>query len=179
MFPKAHAAAYVMMAWRVAYCKVFYPLAYYCAYYSIRANNFDYEKMTMGRDRLDYFIDLYKKKADDGSITAAEEGELKDMRIVQEMYARGFAFMAIDIYKAKARNFQIIDGKIMPSFKVIDKVGEVAGEGIEIAARDGTFLSKDDLRQRAKVGQTVIDKLSDLGILGKMAESNQLSLFDF
>ncbi len=179
MFPKAHAAAYVMMAWRVAYCKVFYPLAYYCAYYSIRANNFDYEKMTMGRDRLDYFIDLYKKKADDGSITAAEEGELKDMRIVQEMYARGFAFMPIDIYKAKARNFQIIDGKIMPSFKVIDKVGEVAGEGIEIAARDGTFLSKDDLRQRAKVGQTVIDKLSDLGILGKMAESNQLSLFDF
>lgn len=179
MFPKAHAAAYVMMAWRVAYCKVFYPLAYYCAYYSIRANNFDYEKMTMGRDRLDYFIDLYKKKADDGSITAAEEGELKDMRIVQEMYARGFEFMPIDIYKAKARNFQIIDGKIMPSFKVIDKVGEVAGEGIEIAARNGTFLSKDDLRQRAKVGQTVIDKLSDLGILGKMAESNQLSLFDF
>ena len=179
MFPKAHAAAYVMMAWRVAYCKVFYPLAYYCAYYSIRANNFDYEKMTMGRERLDYFIDLYKKKADDGTITAAEEGELKDMRIVQEMYARGFEFIPIDIYKAKARNFQIIDGKIMPSFKVIDKVGEVAGEGIEIAARDGEFLSKDDLRQRAKVGQTVVDKLSDLGILGKMAESNQLSLFDF
>jgi len=179
MFPKAHAAAYVMMAWRVAYCKVFYPLAYYCAYYSIRANNFDYEKMAMGRERLEYFIDLYKKKDADGTITSVEEGLLKDMRIVQEMYARGFEFIPIDIYKAKARSFQIIDGKIMPSFKVIDKVGEVAGEGIEIAARDGEFLSKDDLRQRAKVGQTVVDKLSDLGILGKMAESNQLSLFDF
>ena len=179
MFPKAHAAAYVMMAWRVAYCKVFYPLAYYCAYFSIRANAFDYEKMAMGRDKLEYFIDDYKNKKSLGTITNTEEDELKDMRIVQEMYARGYDFMPIDIYKAKARSFQIIDGKIMPSFKVIDKVGEVAGEGIEIAARAGEFLSKDDLRERAKVGQTVIDKLNDLGLLGSMADSNQLSLFDF
>ena len=166
MFPKAHAAAYVMMAWRVAYCKVFYPLAYYCAYFSIRANAFDYEKMAMGRDKLEYFIDDYKNKKSLGTITNTEEDELKDMRIVQEMYARGYDFIPIDIYKAKARSFQIIDGKIMPSFKVIDKVGEVAGEGIEIAARAGEFLSKDDLRARAKVGQTVIDKLNDLGLLG-------------
>ncbi len=179
MFPKAHAAAYVMMAWRVAYCKVFYPLAYYCAYFSIRANAFDYEKMAMGRDKLEYFIDDYKNKKSLGTITNTEEDELKDMRIVQEMYARGYDFMPIDIYKAKARSFQIIEGKIMPSFKVIDKVGEVAGEGIEIAARAGEFLSKDDLRARAKVGQTVIDKLNDLGLLGSMADSNQLSLFDF
>ena len=169
MFPKAHAAAYVMMAWRVAYCKVFYPLAYYCAYFSIRANAFDYEKMAMGRDKLEYFIDDYKNKKSLGTITNTEEDELKDMRIVQEMYARGYDFIPIDIYKAKARSFQIIDGKIMPSFKVIDKVGEVAGE----------FLSKDGLRARAKVGQTVIDKLNDLGLLGSMADSNQLSLFDF
>lgn len=179
MFPKAHAAAYVMMAWRVAYCKVFYPLAYYCAYFSIRANAFDYEKMAMGRDKLEYFIDDYKNKKSLGTITNTEEDELKDMRIVQEMYARGYDFIPIDIYKAKARSFQIIDGKIMPSFKVIDRVGEVAGEGIEIAARAGEFLSKDDLRARAKVGQTVIDKLNDLGLLGSMADSNQLSLFDF
>ena len=157
MFPKAHAAAYVMMAWRVAYCKVFYPLAYYCAYFSIRANAFDYEKMAMGRDKLEYFIDDYKNKKSLGTITNTEEDELKDMRIVQEMYARGYDFIPIDIYKAKARSFQIIDGKIMPSFKVIDKVGEVAGEGIEIAARAGEFLSKDDLRARAKVGQTVTE----------------------
>ena len=171
MFPKAHAAAYVMMAWRVAYCKVFYPLAYYCAYFSIRANAFDYEKMAMGRDKLEYFIDDYKNKKSLGTITNTEEDELKDMRIVQEMYARGYDFIPIDIYKAKARSFQIIDGKIMPSFKVIDKVGEVAGEGIEIAARAGEFLSKDDLRARAKVGQTVIDKLNDLGLLGSMSDS--------
>jgi DNA polymerase-3 subunit alpha (Gram-positive type) len=178
MFPKAHAAAYVMMAWRVAYCKVFYPLAYYCAYYSIRANAFDYEKMAMGKDKLEYFIADYKARKADGKLTNAEEEELKDMRIVQEMYARGFEFTPIELYTAKARSFQVIDNKIMPSFKVIDKVGEVAGEGIEIAAKDGEFLSKEDFRQRAKVGQTVVDKLSELGILKNMAESNQFSLFD-
>lgn len=178
MFPKAHAAAYVMMAWRVAYCKVFYPLAYYCSYFSIRANAFDYEKMAMGKDKLEYFLNDYKARKANGQLTNAEEDELKDMRIVQEMYARGFEFTPIDLYTAKARSFQIIDGKIMPSFKVIDKVGEAAGESIEIAARNGEFLSKDDLRQRAKIGQTVIDKLSDLGLLKNMADSNQLSLFD-
>ncbi len=178
MFPKAHAAAYVMMAWRVAYCKVFYPLAYYCAYFSIRSKVFDYEKMAMGRDKLEYYMNIYKDRKAHGTISNTEEEELRDMRIVEEMYARGFSFMPVDIYAAKARSFQIIDGQIMPSFKVIDKVGESAGEAIEIAARDGEFLSKDDLRQRAKVGQTVIDKLSELGLLGKMADSNQLSLFD-
>lgn len=178
MFPKAHAAAYVMMAWRVAYCKVFYPMAYYCAYYSIRASAFDYEKMAVGRDKLEYYIDLYKTKKSNGTIANTEEDELACMRIVQEMYARGFEFTPIDIYKAKARSFQIIDGKIMPSFKVVSKIGEVAGEAIEIAAADGEFLSKDDLRQRAKIGQTAIEKLSDLGLLKNMPESNQLSLFD-
>jgi DNA polymerase-3 subunit alpha (Gram-positive type) len=178
MFPKAHAAAYVMMAWRVAYCKVFYPLAYYCAYFSIRADAFDYEKMAMGRERLEYYLDMYKSKKADGTIEKTELDEYKDMRIVQEMYARGYEFTPIDIYKAKARSFQIIDGKIMPSFKVVSKIGESAGESIEIAARDGKFLSKDDLRQRARIGQTVIEKLSELKLLDGMAESNQLSLFD-
>ena len=178
MFPKAHAAAYVMMAWRVAYCKVFYPLAYYTAYFSIRATAFDYEKMAMSPVRLEHYIAEYKAKKAEGTISNTEEDELGVMRIVQEMHARGYEFTPIDIYKAKARTFQIIDGKIMPSFKVISKVGEVAGESIEIAARDGEFLSKDDLRQRAKIGQSAIDKLSELGILGDMTDSNQLSLFD-
>ena len=178
MFPKAHAAAYVMMAWRVAYCKVFYPLAYYTAYFSIRATAFDYEKMAMSPVRLEHYIAEYKAKKAEGTISNTEEDELGVMRIVQEMHARGYEFTPVDIYKAKARTFQIIDGKIMPSFKVISKVGEVAGESIEIAARDGEFLSKDDLRQRARIGQSAIDKLSELGILGDMTDSNQLSLFD-
>lgn len=178
MFPKAHAAAYVMMAWRVAYFKIFYPLEYYCAYFSIRANAFDYEKMALGKDKLKYYIADYKKRLETKELSNAEQDELKDMRLVEEMYERGLEFTPIDIYKAKARTFQIFDGKIMPSFKVIDKVGEVAGESIEIAASNGKFLSKEDLRRRAKVGNTVIEKLDSIHALDGLADSNQLSLFD-
>ena len=178
MFPKAHAAAYVMMAWRVAYFKVFYPLEYYCAYFSIRASAFDYEMMACGEEKLKYYIADYRKRSDSYDFTDAEKAELKDMRIVEEMYARGFEFTPIDIYKAQARSFQIVDGKIMPSFKVISKVGEVAGESIEVAAKDGVFLSKEDIQRRAKVGKTAIEKLSSLGILDGFTESNQLSFFD-
>ena len=88
----------------------------------------------MGRERLEYYLDIYKAKKADGTIEKTELDEYKDMRIVQEMYARGYEFTPIDIYKAKARSFQIIDGKIMPSFKVVSKIGESAGESIEIAA---------------------------------------------
>ena len=124
------------------------------------------------------YLAEYREKKKTGSLTGPEEDALKDMRIVEEMYARGFRFVPIDIYKAKARRFQIIDGKIMPSFKVVSKIGEVAGESIEIAAEKGKFLSKEDLKNRAKVGQTVIDKLDSLHLLDGMSESNQLSIFD-
>lgn len=90
MFPKAHAAAYVMMAWRIAYCKVFYPLEYYASYFSIRADDFSYRIMCFGKDKLDEYIEDYKRRND--SLTNKEQGQLKDMRIVQEMYARGFEF---------------------------------------------------------------------------------------
>lgn len=180
MFPKAHAAAYVMMAWRIAYCKIFYPIEYYTAYFSIRAKAFDYEKMAMGKDKLSYFISDYRKRNESKSLSAAEEEELKDMRIVEEMYARGFEFCPIDIYKASARDFKIIDNKIMPSFRVIDKVGDVAGESIEaVADINSPFLSKEDLMKRAKIGQSVIEKLSSLHILDDMTDTNQLTLFDF
>ena len=177
MFPKAHAAAYVMMGWRVAWFKVHKPLAYYAAYFGIRASAFSYEIMCRGKERLDIALTELLKTPKDQQ-TKKDQDTIRDGRIAQEMYARGFEFVPIDIYKAKARSFQIIDGKIMPSFKVISKVGESAGESIEIAARDGEFLSKDDLRQRARIGQTVIEKLGELGLLDGMAESNQLSLFD-
>ncbi|MFV0241124.1 MAG: PolC-type DNA polymerase III, partial [Lacrimispora sphenoides] len=112
MFPKAHAAAYVMMAWRIAYFKVFYPLAYYCSYFSIRANAFSYEIMCMGREKLEEFLKDYKARNELKLLTPKEENTLKDMRIVQEMYARGFDFMPIDLFQVKARRFQIIEGKI-------------------------------------------------------------------
>ena len=177
MFPKAHAAAYVMMAWRIAYCKVFYPLAYYAAYFSIRATGFSYELMCQGKDRLENYMKDYKKRKD--TLSNKEQDVFKDMRIVQEMYARGFDFMPLDIYRAHPNRFQIIDGKLMPAINSIDGLGDNAAIYISEAAKDGPFLSKDDFRERTHVSRTAVDLMSDLGLLGSLPESNQLSLFDF
>ncbi len=177
MFPKAHAAAYVMMAWRVAYCKVFYPLAYYASFFSIRASGFSYELMCQGRDRLEYHLADYRKRAD--TLSKKEQDTLRDMRIVQEMYARGYEFMPIDIYRAQAHHFQIIDGKLMPSLGSIDGMGEKAAEGVVEAAAEGQFLSREDFRNRAKISKSLTDLMADMGLLGELPESNQLSLFDF
>lgn len=176
MFPKAHAAAYVMMGWRIAYCKVNYPLAYYCAFFSIRASAFSYEIMCQGREHLERILADYRKRSD--TLTNKEQDAVRDMRIVQEMYARGFEFEPIDIFKAHSRNFQIVDGKIMPSLSSIEGLGEKAADAVMEAAKDGPFLSKDDFRSRTKVSKTVIDLMSDLGLLGDIPESNQISLFD-
>ena len=176
MFPKAHAAAYVMMAFRIAWYKIFYPLAYYAAYFSIRASAFSYELMCLGQEKLEHYIDDYKKRGD--SLSKKEQDSLKDMKIVQEMYARGYDFLPLDLYQADARRFQIIDGRLMPSLSTIDGLGEKAADAVMEAAREGRFLSKDDFRDRTKVSKTVIDLMDDLGILGDLPESNQLSLFD-
>ena len=177
MFPKAHAAAYVMMAWRIAYCKVFYPLAYYAAFFSIRASAFSYEIMCQGRDKLEYYIADYRKRWD--NLSKKEQDSMRDMRVVQEMYARGFEFVPLDIYRAKARDFQIIDGKLMPSFASIDGLGDKAADGVVDAVKDGPFLSKEDFRNRTKVSKTICDLMGDLGLFGDLPETNQLSLFDF
>ena len=176
MFPKAHAAAYVMMAYRIAYCKVNYPLAYYGAYFGIRADAFSYEIMCQGKEKLQYYIDDYTRRSD--SLSKKEQDTMKDMHIVQEMYARGYEFLPIDIYRAKATKFSIVDGKLMPPFSSIDGMGEKAAEAVEEAAKDGPYLSKDDFRNRTKASKTVVDYMADLGLLGDLPESNQLSLFD-
>jgi len=176
MFPKAHAAAYVMMAWRIAYCKVYHPLAYYAAYFSIRAKAFSYEIMCQGQQHLENVMADYKKRSD--TLSNKEKESLGDMKIVQEMYARGFSFVPIDIFRADSRNFQIIDGKLMPSLNSIDGLGEKAADQIVEAAKDGPFLSKDDFRERTKVSKTVVDMMSELNLLGNLPESNQISLFD-
>lgn len=202
MFPKAHAAAYVMMAWRIAYCKINYPTAYYCAFYSKRAKAFSYEIMCMGREVLERNMREYERKnrgeaPDSGSqetdgseagdtiknkdqeLTNKDKLQYGDMRIVQEMYARGIDFMPIDIYRAKARDFQVIDGKIMPSFSSIEGMGETAAELLEDAAKEGKFFSKDDMKARAKLSNTIIETMTRLGLLEGMPQSNQLSIFDF
>lgn len=177
MFPKAHAAAYVMMAWRIAWYKINEPLAYYAAYFSIRAKAFNYETMCMGREHLEQEMKLLKAKGKHER-TAAEEETLSDMQLVQEMYARGLEFLPIDLYKADDINCLIIDGKLMPPFCSISGIAGAAASQIKEAAKLGKFISKEDLRNRAKIGKSTVDKLSSIGILNGLPESSQLSIFD-
>jgi len=177
MFPKAHAAAYVMMAFRIAYFKVYHPLAYYAAFFSIRASAFNYELMCLGKERLEQHIADYKRRSN--TLTKKEQDTFKDMRIVQEMYARGFTFLQLDIYTAKAHTFQIIDNKLMPALSTIDGLGDKAADGVVEASKQGLFLSRDDFRVRCKVSSTVVETMASMGLFGDLPISNQMSLMDF
>ncbi|SHI84253.1 PolC-type DNA polymerase III [Pseudobutyrivibrio xylanivorans] len=176
MFPKAHAAAYVMMAWRVAYCKINYPLAYYAAFFSIRAGGFDYEKCCQGKARCEQEIKNLKAQSD---LSATDKDVLIALRLVQEMYARGFDFLPMDLYQSDSRYFKIVDDKILPPFNSLPGMGDKAAEQLQIAASQGKFLSLDDIKDRGKVSQTIIDKMVELGVIKDLPQSNQLSIFDF
>lgn len=179
MFPKAHAAAYVMMAWRVAYYKINYPAQYYAAFFSIRSKAFDYEQMCQGKQHLEYCMQEVTKRLDSKEASPKDKDSLRDMRLVEEMYARGIEFTKIDLYKSKATAFQVTeDGRIMPAFVAIDGLGDTNAIQIEDAARRGVFTSKEDFRQRTKTSQTTIDKMTELHILEGLPDSNQISIFD-
>ena len=181
MFPKAHAVAYVMMGIRIAWFKIHEPLAYYAAFFTIRATAFDYGLMCQGKAAIDNHIKAYKANP---KLSKKEQDTLRDMKIVQEFYARGFEFLKIDLYQSDAIKFQVVEGKLLPPFSVIEGMGGIAAEALAVAAHAETergekFLSKDDIRQKAKVSQTVLDTMAELGLLGGLPESNQLSIFDF
>ena len=181
MFPKAHAVAYVMMGIRIAWFKIHEPLAYYAAFFTIRATAFDYGLMCQGKAAIDNHIKAYKANP---NLSKKEQDTLRDMKIVQEFYARGFEFLKIDLYQSDAIKFQVAEGKLLPPFSVIEGMGGIAAEALAVAAHAETergekFLSKDDIRQKAKVSQTVLDTMDELGLLGGLPESNQLSIFDF
>lgn len=180
MFPKAHAAAYIMMALRVAWYKVYYPLAYYAAFFGIRAKQFNYETMCQGPQKLEMEFEQVKSRIDNKTSQPKDEATFSDMRIVQEMYARGFEFLPLDIYKAKAHDFQIIDGKIMPSLDSIEGMGDKAAEQLEevIAQMDGPFESKKEMAEKCGVNKTVMETMTKLGLLDGMKEDSQLSIFD-
>ena len=175
MFPKAHAVAYVMMGFRIAWFKIHRPLAYYAAFFSIRATAFDYALMCQGKEVLDRHIKNYKANP---NLSKKEQDTLRDMCIVQEMYARGFEFLPIDLYESQATKFIIKDGKLLPPFSSIEGMGGIAAEALYDEAAKGKFMSRDDIRQRAKVSQTTLDTMAELGLLGDLPMSNQLSIFD-
>ena len=177
MFPKAHAVAYVMMAWRIAWFKVFHPLAYYAAYFSIRAKAFSYEDMCMGKEKLNNRMKEIQNTPK-FEVKNADLDLLREMKIADEMYARGFEFMPLDIYRAKAKDFQIIDGKIMPPYSAIDGMGEKAAKEAAEASKGEPFTSMENFRDRTKAPKSVVDKMKELGLMGDLEESDQLS-FNF
>jgi len=165
MFPKAHAAAYVMMAFRIAWFKVYYPEAFYATYFTVRADEFDAS--------IKNKIKEYELKGN--NMTQKEKNTLTILEVANEMYARGIKFLPIDIYKSDAVKFKK-DG-LRPPLNALQGLGVSAAHSIAEARNQGEFLSVDDLRIRAKVSKTVIEILQQNGCLDGLPESNQISLF--
>ena len=175
MFPKAHAAAYVTNAFRIAGFKVHIPAAYYTAYYTVRADEFDSDVMIHGKEKVKNKmkeIELLGNAA-----TVKEKGMYSVLEIVLEMYERGIKFLPMDLYKSHATKFISEEEGIRPPLNSIPGLGTVAAQGIEEAKKDGPFMSISDLQIRAKVGKSVIELLKNAGCLDGMPESNQMSLF--
>lgn len=175
MFPKAHAAAYVMMAFRIAWFKVYYPEAFYVTYFTVRADEFDAQLMTHGQDRVKNAIREYEQKGN--NITQKEKNVLTILEVANEMYARGIKFLPVDLYKSDSVKFQITPDGIRPPLNALQGLGTAAAQNIVEARKMGNFLSIDDLRVKAKISKAVIEILQQNGCLEGMPESNQLSLF--
>lgn len=175
MFPKAHAAAYVTNAFRIAWFKVHEPLAYYAAYFSIRAKAFDSDVMCHGKEKVKNKMKEIELMGN--AATQKDKDMYDDLEIVWEMYERGFEFLPIDLYKSDSKNFLIDDGKIRPPLNSIPGLGNVAADSIVEARKDGRFMSIDDLKIRSKAGKSVIEMLTNAGCLEGMSQSNQMSLF--
>lgn len=178
MFPKAHAAAYVMMALRVAYFKVHHPIYYYCAYFSIRAKAFDIKTMGAGLDAIKRRMQEIAEKRKNNEASNVEIDLYTTLEIVNEMWERGFKFGKLDLYHSDATEF-IIDGDtLIPPFVAMDGLGENVAKQLVRARQEGEFLSKTELRKRGGLSSTLVEKMDEMGILGNMPEDNQLSLFD-
>ena len=175
MFPKGHAVAYVMMAVRIAYFKVYYPEAYYATYFTVRADDFDADLICKGpgaiKAKLDELYELGNK------VTAKDKGLITVLELSYELYVRGLKFKKVDLYVSEATKFTIEEDGIRPPISALQGVGDNAAKSIVEARKQGEFISKEDLRVRAKVSKTVIETLGNHGCLEGMSETNQLSLF--
>lgn len=175
MFPKAHAAAYVLMAVRIAYFKVHFALLFYAAYFTVRADDFDLESMVKGSATIRVKIDEITQKGLDAS--PKEKNLLTVLEMSLEMCERGYSFQKVDLYRSSATEF-IIDGDtLIPPFNAIQGLGTNAALSIVEARQNGEFLSKEDLQQRSKISKTIIEYLDSQGCLGDLPDQNQLSLF--
>jgi len=176
MFPKAHAAAYVMMAFRIAWFKVHIPKAYYSAYFSIRAKQFDYEIMCFGKER----VKAKMKEIDaEGNQAQNKDKEMYPvLELVLEMYERGIKFLDVDLYKSHSTKFLVEEDGIRPPLNSIPGLGEVAAEGVYKTVQEDTFDCIDELQEKSHAGKVVMELLSRFGCLKGLPQSNQMSLFE-
>jgi DNA polymerase-3 subunit alpha (Gram-positive type) len=175
MFPKAHAAAYVLNAMRIGWFKVYYPKEFYAAYFTVRADEFDAALMTHGKEKVARMIENLEKAGN--TVSAREKNILTILEVVNEMYSRGIKFLPVDLYKSDAVKFLIEDGCIRPPLISLAGLGAAAAASIAEARSQGVFVSVDDLKIRARVSKTVIEILQQCGCLDGIPESSQVSLF--
>ncbi|WP_442952135.1 PolC-type DNA polymerase III [Peptacetobacter sp.] len=176
MFPKAHAVAYVMTSFRLAYCKVHYPEAFYATYFTTKVEDFDADLIIKGYDA----IKAKKKEIEElgNEATQKEKGMYIILEVAQEMYARGIKIAPVDIYKSSASEFEVVEkGLLRPPMTALQGVGENAAIHIEEERKNGEFISKEDFRKRTKISRTVVETLDKHGALGNMSDKDQLSLF--
>ncbi|WP_443663523.1 PolC-type DNA polymerase III, partial [Clostridium sp.] len=175
MFPKGHAVAYVMMAVRIAYYKVYYPKEYYATFFTIRADDFDANLIVKGESAIRVKIDELEALGKD--IGVKEKGLLTALELSFEMYKRGIKLLNVDIYKSESVKFTIEEESLRPPLNALEGVGENAAKSIVLERVNGEFISKEDLRTRCKVSKTVIESLNNHGCLKDLPDTNQLSFF--
>lgn len=178
MFPKAHAVAYVMMAFRVAWFKVHYPEAYYAAYFTVRADDFDTSLMASGEDRAREALADIEKRKKDGTAAPKDDALVPILELSIEMYCRGFKFTKVDLYKSHATKFIITPNGLLPPLNALPGLGENAACAITDEREHGDFKNIEDLRLRTGATKTVVEILQDNGCFDGMSESNQVSLFE-
>ena len=177
MFPKAHAAAYVTMAYRIAWFKVHQPKAYYTAYFTIRADEFDSDVMIYGKEKVKSKMKQIEMEGNNASVK--DKAVYTILESVLEMYERGIKFLPVDIYKSDSTKFLIEENGIRPPLNSIPGLGTVAAESIHraIEEENGKFMSIDDMQIKTKIGKSVVELLGKFGCLDGMSKSNQISLF--
>ncbi len=176
MFPKAHAAAYVTNAFRIAWFKVHKPAAYYTAYFTIRADEFDSDIMCHGKEKVKNKMKEIELQGN--AATSKDKNMYAILELVLEMYERGISFLPIDLYESHATKFKMeSETEIRPPLNSVPGLGTVAAEGIDEAKKDGKFMSIDDMKIRSKIGKSVVELLEKVGCLKGMSQSNQISLF--
>ena len=175
MFPKAHAVAYVMMSYRIAYYKVYHPVEFYCVFFTTKVSEFDAETILKGSRAIMNKIELIEAKGKNA--TKKEEDEVTVLEVAYEMYSRGYEFSPAEIGKSHATRFLPVDGKVLLPFVALAGVGESAAKSIVAEYEKKPFISVDDMRNRAKVNKTAIEALTNHGVLSDIPESDQLCLF--